>query len=99
MMLPYSTRLTDAVDDLADAVLVFLVLALALGLADLAGHDLAGHLGLDPAELEGRQDLFVGLADDGVSCRRAGRRQARSPYRLLEVAVLVLELGVVARPP
>jgi hypothetical protein len=33
--LPYSTRLTHAVDDLAGAVLELVVLALALGFADL----------------------------------------------------------------
>jgi hypothetical protein len=45
MMLPYSTRLTDAVDDLADAVLELFVLALALGLAHLLRDDLLGRSG------------------------------------------------------
>src|SRR6185312_8183184 len=58
--------LGDAVDDLADAVLELLVLPLALGLAHLAGDDLAGGLGLHAAELERRQRLDVLLADKGV---------------------------------
>src|SRR6202021_198307 len=58
--------LGDAVDDLAGAVLEFLELALALGLAHLAGDHLARGLGLHPAELERRQYLFVGLADHRV---------------------------------
>jgi hypothetical protein len=49
--------------------------ALALGLADLPGHHLAGHLGLDPAELEGREDLLVGLADEGLGIVPQGLRQ------------------------
>ena len=76
MTLPYSTRLTDAVDDLADAVLELLVLALALGLAHLAGDHLAGHLGLHPAELERRQDLLIDLADHGVLVVAQGVGQA-----------------------
>src|SRR5207302_6352067 len=55
--------LDHAVDDLADAVLELLVLALALGLADLAHHHLAGRPGLHPAGLEGRPGLLVALAD------------------------------------
>ena len=58
--------LDDAVDDFADAILVLFVLTLTLGLADLSGDDLTGHLGLDAAQLEGRQLFFVGLADKGV---------------------------------
>src|SRR5581483_10692689 len=54
----------DAVDDLADPVLELLVLTLALGFANLPGHHLAGHLGLHAAELERRQLLDVGLADE-----------------------------------
>src|SRR5690606_19984310 len=58
--------LDRAVDDLAHAILVLFVLALALGFADLTGHHLAGHLRLDAAQFEGRQLFFVGLADEGV---------------------------------
>ena len=66
--------LGDAVDDLAGAVLELLELPLALGLAHLAGHHLAGGLGLHAAELERRQDLDVLLADDGflVVLQRVG---------------------------
>ena len=58
--------LDHAVDDLAHAVLELLELALTLGVADLSGHHLPGHLRLHAAKLEGRQDLLVGLADEGV---------------------------------
>src|SRR6476619_7517373 len=40
--------LDDAGDDFADAVLEFLMLALALGVADLLEDDLLGGLGGDP---------------------------------------------------
>ena len=50
--------LDQTVDDLADAVLVFLELALPFGLADLLDDDLLGGLGGDPAEIDRRQ--FVG---------------------------------------
>src|SRR4051812_2896428 len=50
--------LDQAVDDLADAILVFLELALPFGLADLLDDDLLGGLGGDPAEIDRRQ--FVG---------------------------------------
>ena len=50
--------LDQTVDDFADAVLVFLELALPLGLADLLDDDLLGGLGGDPAEIDRRQ--FVG---------------------------------------
>ena len=55
--MPYSTRLTDAVHDLADAVLVFLVLAVALGVAHLLHDHLLGRLRRDAAEIEGRQGV------------------------------------------
>src|SRR6266511_2725777 len=49
--------LDDAVDDVADAVLVFLILAVALGLAHLLHDHLLGRLGGDAAVLERRQGL------------------------------------------
>ena len=49
--------LDDAVDDLANAALEFLVLALTLGLAHLLHDDLLGVLRRDPAEIERRQGL------------------------------------------
>ena len=58
--------LDDAVDDLADAILVFAVLALALGLANLVIDHLLGRLRGDAAELDRRQRLVVLLADDGI---------------------------------
>src|SRR6185503_16197540 len=58
--------LDAAVDDLAGAVLVLVVLALALGFANLVHDDLAGHLGLHAADLERRQGFLVDLADLGV---------------------------------
>jgi hypothetical protein len=76
--------LDRAVDDLAHAVLVLFELALALGVADLAHHHLAGHLGLHPAELEGRQQLLVGVADPWRSCRGAWRRPGAGCPRLLD---------------
>ena len=59
--------LDHAVDDLADAVLVLFVLAVALGLAHLLHDDLLGRLGGDAAEVEGRQ-----LVGDGVAHLRGG---------------------------
>ena len=58
--------LDGAVDDLADAVLVFAVLALALGLAHLLHDHLLGVLRRHPAEIERRQ---------------AARRSGRRPWR------------------
>ena len=49
--------LDNAADDLADAVLVFLELALALGLAHFLHDDLLGVLRGHPAEIERRQGL------------------------------------------
>ena len=57
-----------AVDDLADAVLVFVVLALALGLAHLLHDHLLGVLRGDAAEIDRRQRL-------GDDDRRPGRRR------------------------
>src|SRR5690606_34100446 len=86
--------LDRAVDDLADAVLELLVLALALGFADLRGHHLAGHLGLHAAELEGRQDLFVDLADESLLVAALGFGQTQDAGRLL-FARLDVPAGVV----
>ena len=58
--------LDGAVDDLADAVLVLVVLALALGLAHLLHDDLLGGLRGDAAEIERRQGLGDEVADLGV---------------------------------
>jgi hypothetical protein len=49
--------LDRAVHDLADAVLVFLVLAVALGVAHLLHDHLLGRLRRDAAEIEGRQGV------------------------------------------
>ena len=62
MMLPYSTRFTTR-HDLADAVLVFVILPLALGIADLLDDHLLGVLGSDAAEIDGRQRLVDEVAD------------------------------------
>ena len=50
--------LDDAVDDLADAILVFAVLALALGFAHFVVDDLLGGLRGDAAEIHRRQDFL-----------------------------------------
>ncbi len=55
--------LDDAVDDLADAVLEFLILPVAFGLAHLLHDDLLGRLRGDAAEVEGRQSLGDPVAD------------------------------------
>ena len=81
--------LDGAVDDLANPVLELLVLVLALGLAHLTHHHLAGHLGLHPADLEQGQDFLVGLAHEGVLVGRLGVGQGL-------VGVGVLDLLVVA---
>src|SRR3546814_7947959 len=48
--------LDQAVDDLADAILVFVVLPLALGLAHLLHDDLLGGLSGDAAEIDRRSE-------------------------------------------
>ena len=57
--------LDHAVDDLADAVLELLVLAVALGLAHLLHDHLLGRLGGDAAEIHRRQRLGDEVADLG----------------------------------
>ncbi len=81
--------LDAAVDDLAGAILVLVVLALALGFANLVHDDLAGHLGLDAADLERRQVFFIDLAHLGVAPGALGDRQ-------LDLADFALDLFVVA---
>ncbi len=58
--------LDDAGDDLAGAVLEFLELALALGVADLLEDHLLGGLGGDAAELDRRQRIDDEVADRGA---------------------------------
>ena len=58
--------LDDAGDDLAGAVLELLILALALGVADLLEDDLLGGLGGDSAELDRRQRIDDEVADARV---------------------------------
>ena len=58
--------LDDAGDDLAGAVLELLVLALALGVADLLEDDLLGGLRGDAAELDRRQRIDDEVAELGA---------------------------------
>jgi hypothetical protein len=58
--------LDDAVDDLADAVLEFAVLPVALGLAHLLHDYLLGGLGGDTAEVHRRQRFGDDVADLGL---------------------------------
>ncbi len=76
--------LHGAVDDLADAVLVFAELAVALGLAHLLHDDLLGVLSGNAAEIQGRQrfgdeiaELGVGIALFGVFERDLRRIRSR----------------------
>jgi hypothetical protein len=66
--------LDDAGDDLADAILELLELALALGIAHLLEDDLLGGLGGDAAELDRGQRI-----DDEVADRRARLQLLASP--------------------
>ena len=77
--------LDDAVDDVADAVLEFLILPVALGLAHLLHDDLLRRLGGDAAVFERRQRLGDVVAD-------LGRRI--TPARILDADVdrVVLDL-------
>ena len=58
--------LDGAVDDLADTIDVFVIHALALGIAHLLDDHLLGRLGSDAAELDGRQWLADEVADLGI---------------------------------
>ena len=66
--------LDGAVDDLADAVLVFVELAVALGLAHLLHDHLLGRLRGDAAEIHRRQRLGDEVAELGVGVALAGVR-------------------------
>ena len=77
--------LDDAGDDLAGAVLEFLILALALGVADLLEDDLLGGLGGDAAELDRRQRVDDEVADRGVLLQL---------LRALQVDLLEMILGL-----
>jgi hypothetical protein len=98
--------LDDAVDDVADAVLVFLVLAVAFGLAHLLHDDLLGRLRGDAAVFERRQLVGYGVADlrgrvmtAGVVERDLGRRILHRLHhqhvaRQVQLAALRIDLGV-----
>jgi len=75
--------LDGAVDDVADAVPEFLVLAVALGVAHLLHDDLLGGLRGDAAVFERRQHV-----GDGVADLRAGVGALRARQRNLVRAVL-----------
>ena len=77
--------LDRAVDDLADAVLVLVVLAVALGLAHLLHDHLLGRLRGDAAEIHRRQRLGDEVADLGVGVALAGRRQRDLARAVLDV--------------
>ncbi len=68
--------LDRAVHDLADAVLVFVVLALALGVAHLLHDHLLGRLGRDARKLDGRQHFGDDVADlgGGIAAPCVGER-------------------------
>ena len=67
--------LHGAVDDLADAVLVFVELAVTLGLAHFLNNDLFRGLGCNAAEIHRRQLLGNEVADFGVGVALACRGQ------------------------
>ncbi len=77
--------LDDAVHDLADAVLVFLILLLALGVAHLLDDDLLGGLAGDAAVFEGRQGFGEEVADLGVGVALAGFRERDLGRRVLDL--------------
>ncbi len=77
--------LDDAGDDLADAVLEFLILALALGIADLLEDHLLGGLRGDPPELDRRQRVDDEVADRGALLEL---------LRALEIDLLEMILGL-----
>src|SRR6185312_684768 len=66
----------DAVDDVADAILEFLILPVALGLAHLLHDHLLGRLRSNAAIFQRRQRV-----GDGVADWRGGRPPARSGWR------------------
>ena len=80
--------LDDAVDDLADAILVFLELALALGFAQALHHHLLAGLRHDPAEIEHRQVFLEISADIGGLVAFLGVGQRDLGRFVLHLAVL-----------
>ena len=64
--------LDDAVDNLADMPVVFLIHAFALGFADLLEDHLLGHLGRDPAQALGRLLELQLVIDLDVVLQRLG---------------------------
>ena len=79
--------LDRAIDHFGDAVLELFVLTLTFGFANLVGHDLTGHLGLDPAKFEGRQDFGIGLADRRFLIALQGVGQALLSIFVLDGAI------------
>ena len=79
--------LDDAGDDLAGALLELLILALALGVADLLEDDLLGGLGGDAAELDRRQRIDDIVADHGAGLQLLRILEAD----LLEIIVDLLD--------
>jgi hypothetical protein len=67
--------LDGAVDDLADAILEFVVLAVALGFAHFLHDHLLGRLGGDTAEIDRRQRVGDKIAELGIRVAVAGQRQ------------------------
>ena len=60
---PVFDALDDAIDDFADAILEFLILPVALGVAHLLHDHLLGRLRGDAAVFERRQSVGDGVAD------------------------------------
>src|SRR5690606_15820328 len=77
--------LDRAVDDLADAILVFLVLPVALGLAHLLHDDLLGRLGGNAAIIDLRQLFGDGVADLRVGLAQACRVERDLRRRILDL--------------
>jgi len=80
-------RLDDAGDDLAGAVLEFLVLALALGIADLLEDHLLGGLRVDAAKVDWRQRIDDEIAHLGARLELFGLLE----IDLLEVVLDLLD--------
>jgi hypothetical protein len=70
--------LDGAVDDLADAILEFVKLAVALGFAHFLHDHLLGRLGGDTAKVERRQRVGDKIAELGIRVAVAGQRQMGS---------------------
>ena len=68
--------LDEAVDDLADAVLELVVLALALGVAHILHDHLLRGLRRDAAEIDRRQRIGEEIADFGLGIEAAWLRRA-----------------------